>query len=255
MKIDLNADIGEGFGPWSFGEDQELLKTISSANIACGYHAGDAEIMSATVETAHSRGIGIGAHVGFPDLLGFGRREFRFDPNTFLKHVIYQIGALNGLAGFHRDRVRHLNFHGALGHMIASSRDLAEVMVGAVAKYDPQMAISTIPDGETMRAAKRHGLPCVGTFFADRAYGPDGKLVSRSIAGAVLNDSEKIAERVMRFLDDGTVRTTDGQSLKLEARSVLVHSDTPGAARHAKAIRERVEKAGGEVVPLTELVS
>lgn len=255
MKIDLNADIGEGFGPWRFGEDEELLTTISSANIACGYHAGDAEIMNATVETALARGIGIGAHVGFRDMLGFGRRAIQFEPKSFSKHVIYQIGALGGLARLHGGHVRHLNFHGALGHMIASEHDLAEVMIAAVARYDPSIAISTIPGGETMRAARRHGLPCVGSFFADRAYGPDGKLVARNVPGAVIEDSDVIAERVMRLLDDGTVETTDGKPLQLEARSVLVHSDTPGAARHAKAVRARVEAAGGEIVPLAELCS
>jgi 5-oxoprolinase (ATP-hydrolysing) subunit A len=255
MKIDLNADIGEGFGPWQFGEDEGLLHQISSANIACGYHAGDAEIMSATVATAVQRGIGIGAHVGFPDMLGFGRRNIQFDPSTFSKHVIYQIGALEALARFHGGRVRHLNFHGALGHMIAADSALAEVMISAVAKYDPGIVISTIPDGETMRAAKRHGLPCTGSFFADRAYGPDGKLVGRRTPGAVIEDTDAVVARVIRLLEDGTVETTDGKSLRIEARSVLVHSDTPGSAANAAAIRAAVERAGGEIVPLADLIA
>ncbi|MGE0714888.1 MAG: LamB/YcsF family protein [Alphaproteobacteria bacterium] len=253
MKIDLNADIGEGFGPWGFGEDEALLQTISSANIACGYHAGDAEIMDRTVATAVARGIGIGAHVGFPDMMSFGRRNIQFDPHSFSRHVVYQLGALAGFAHLHGGRVRHMNFHGALGHMIALDERLAEVMVAAIAEYDPGMGFSTIPDGETMRAARRHGMPAVGSFFADRAYGPDGRLVGRNQPGAVIADSERVAARVMRLLDDGTVETTDGRSLAINARSVLVHSDTPGAAAHARAIRTAVEAAGGTIVPVAEL--
>ena len=146
-----------------------------------------------------------------------------------------------------------MNFHGALGHMLAVDPTLAEVMIAGVAKYDPGMGISTIPHGQTTRAAKRHGLPCVGTFFADRAYGPDGKLVGRGGPGAVIEDNEAVATRVMRFLDDGTVPRTDGKPLRLEARSVLVHSDTPSAANHARAVRIAVEGAGGRIVPLAEL--
>jgi UPF0271 protein len=253
ISIDLNADIGEGFGAWRFGEDEDLMKVISSANVACGYHAGDAEIMSATIAMAAGNGVGIGAHVGFPDRLGFGRRNIAFDPHSFVKHVIYQIGALAGLAALQDQRVRHLNFHGALGHMIASDEKLAEPIISVVAAYDRELAISTIPDGETMRAARRHGLPVVGSFFADRAYGVDGKLLGRNLPGAVLKDSEAIAARVIRLLDDGTVEAIDGTSLKVDARSVLVHSDTPGAARHAQAIRAAVERAGGSIIPLAEL--
>lgn len=254
FKIDLNADIGEGFGPWRFGEDEALMQLISSANIACGYHAGDAEIMAATVTLAHRNGVGIGAHVGFPDRLGFGRRNIAFDPDSFASHIIYQIGALTALASLHGRKVEHLNFHGALGHMIATEERLAEPTIRAVAAYDRDIIITTIPDGETMRAAKRHGIRTVGSFFADRAYGPDGKLVSRHLPGSVLEDSAVIAARVLRLVEDGTVETVDGQSLPLEAASILVHSDTPGAARHAHAIRAAVEAAGGKIVPPGQLV-
>ena len=253
MEIDLNADIGEGFGPWSFGEDEALMRVISSANIACGFHAGDADIMSEMAALARENGVGVGAHVGFPDLIGFGRREIRFDPARFSRHVMYQIGALAAVAGMEGCKVGHMNFHGALGHMIAVDPDLADIMVGAVARYDRDLVISTIPGGETMRAAERHGLRAIGTFFADRAYDGQGKLLDRRRPDAVLRDSAAIAARVVRLLDSGTVDTVDGTALPLRARSILVHSDTPGAAAHATAIREAVERAGGRIVPLADL--
>lgn len=253
VEIDLNADLGEGFGAWRFGEDEALLEVISSANIACGYHAGDANIMNETVRVAAAKDICIGAHIGFPDMVGFGRREISFDANSFVHHAVYQIGALAALASVHGDRVHHFNFHGALGHMIATDETLAEIMIGALSRYDPELMVSTIPGGETMRAAKRHGLRSEGSFFADRAYGPDGKLVSRKVAGSVIDDSATIADRVVRLMNEGTVQTTDGQFLPIEARSVLVHSDTPGAAAHARAIRLRVEREGGRIVPLHRL--
>jgi UPF0271 protein len=252
--IDLNADIGEGFGPWRFGEDEALMEVISSANIACGYHAGDAEIMSATVEMAARFGVGIGAHAGFPDRLGFGRRDIAFEPLSFSKHILYQIGALAALASVCGRKVEHLNFHGALGHMIATHEHLAEATIAAVAAYDRNIIISTIPEGETMKAARRHGIRTVGTFFADRAYGADGKLLSRSLPGSVLTDSAEIADRVIRLMEEGRVETVDGGSIPLDARSVLVHSDTPGAAGHARAIRDAVERAAGLIEPLAQLV-
>jgi UPF0271 protein len=253
-SIDLNADIGEGFGPWSFGEDEALMQVISSANIACGYHAGDAEIMSAMVDMAVQFGVGIGAHVGFPDMPGFGRRDIAFEPHSFSKHVIYQIGALAALASLRGRRVEHLNFHGALGHMIATHEHLAEATISAVAAYDRNIIISTIPEGETMKAARRYGIRTVGTFFADRAYGEDGKLLSRSLPGSVLTDSHAITARVIKLMKEGTVQTVGGKTLPLDARSVLIHSDTPGAARHASAIREAVKQAGGQIMPLAQLV-
>ena len=230
------------------------MKLISSANIACGYHAGDAEIMGATVDMAAQFGVGIGAHVGFPDRLGFGRRDIAFEPHSFSKHVIYQIGALAALASLRGRRVEHLNFHGALGHMIATHEHLAEVTIAAVAAYDRDIIISTIPEGETMKAARRHGIRTVGTFFADRAYGDDGKLLSRKLPGSVLTDSEAIAARVITLMEQGTVQTVGGTTLRLDARSILVHSDTPGAARHASAIRHAVTRAGSRIVPLGQLV-
>jgi 5-oxoprolinase (ATP-hydrolysing) subunit A len=253
-SIDLNADIGEGFGPWSFGQDEALMQVISSANIACGYHAGDAQIMSTTVDLAVQFGVGIGAHVGFPDMVGFGRREMAFEPQSFSKHIIYQIGALAALASVRGRRVEHLNFHGALGHMIASHEHLAEATIAAVAAYDRDLIISTIPEGETMKAARRHGIRTVGTFFADRAYGEDGKLLSRSLPGSVLTDTDAITARVIKLMDEGTVETIGGRILALNARSVLVHSDTPGAARHASAIRNAVVRAGGQITPLAQHV-
>jgi UPF0271 protein len=254
MEIDLNADLGEGYGRWRIADDESLLKLVSSANIACGYHAGDAVIMARTVAACHAGGIDIGAHVGFEDREGFGRRRMEVEPAEFAQHVLYQLGALHGIAAAAKAKVSHMSFHGALGNMVAEDEALAETLVRAVAAYNRDLVLATSPGSETMKAAQRAGLPTVGKFLADRAYDAQGRLVSRKRAGSVIKDEAAIAKRVTQLLDDGTVETIDGERIRIEARSILVHSDTPGAVALATTIRDAILAGGGRVVPLTQLV-
>lgn len=255
MELDLNSDLGEGFGRWRIADDEALLDIISSANVACGYHAGDAVIMGRTVATAKTRGVDIGAHIGFDDLEGFGRRPMDVNAAEFTQHVLYQLGALHAIAKAAGCRVTHMNFHGALGNMASVDRALAETLIGAVAAFDRDLVVSTTPGSETILAAQRAGLRTMGKFLADRAYDTQGRLVSRKIPGSLIKDQAAVARRVSQLLDDGTVDTIDGQRIRIEARSILVHSDTPGAVELATTIRRTIEQGGGRVVPLSQLMS
>jgi UPF0271 protein len=220
MDIDLNADLGEGFGPWPMGQDEALMPLISSANIACGYHAGDPLIMRERVRQALSLGVDVGAHVGFPDRQGFGRRVMQIEPNELAAMVIYQLGALDGIARSVGHSMTHMSFHGALGNM----------------------------------AAAEQGLRVATTFLADRAYDDDGLLVSRKLNGAVIHDGAAIAERVKRILDDGHVITITGKKLAMPSRSILLHGDTEGALNLARTIRTVIESGGNKIVPLSRQV-
>lgn len=253
MEIDLNSDLGEGFGPWRMGDDQALMDVISSANIACGYHAGDPVIMDRTVRLALERGIDVGAHVGFPDLMGFGRRQIQADPSDLAKYVLYQLGALAGIAKACGHQMTHMSFHGALGNMAASDLALAESLVRAVADFDPGLIISTSTDTAIERAADGVGLRVATTFLADRAYNADGSLVSRKLPGAVIHDTQAVLQRVAQVLNERCVTSIDGRKLPMKVRSILLHGDTPGAVELARTVRRSIESAGGSVVPVSKL--
>lgn len=253
MEIDLNSDLGEGFGPWRMGDDQALMDVISSANIACGYHAGDPVIMDRTVRLALERGIDVGAHVGFPDLMGFGRRQIQADPSDLAKYVLYQLGALAGIAKACGHQMTHMSFHGALGNMAASDLALAESLVRAVADFDPGLIISTSTDTAIERAADSVGLRVATTFLADRAYNADGSLVSRKLPGAVIHDTQAVLQRVAQVLNERCVTSIDGRKLPMKVRSILLHGDTPGAVELARTVRRSIESAGGSVVPVSKL--
>ncbi|WP_107312175.1 LamB/YcsF family protein [Burkholderia metallica] len=254
MEIDLNADVGEGFGPYRMGDDEAMFDIVSSINIACGYHAGDPVIMDRTVRLAGAKGIDLGAHVGFPDLLGFGRRPIQADPLELAKYVLYQMGALEGIARAAGHRLTHMSFHGALGNMAAASYDLAEPLVRAVAEFDRNLVISVSTNTEIERAADRIGVRTANTFLADRAYDDQGALVSRKLAGAVIKDRAAVLARVQQLLEDGSVTTIEGNTLKMNARSILLHGDTPGAVELARTVRSAIEATGGRVVPVSKLV-
>ncbi|WP_322095433.1 LamB/YcsF family protein [Paraburkholderia bannensis] len=254
MEIDLNADLGEGFGPYRMGEDEAMLDIVSSANVACGFHAGDPVIMDRTVRTAKARGIEVGAHVGFPDLLGFGRRSIQADPRELANYVVYQMGALAGIATAAGYRVTHMSFHGALGNMAAASYELAEPLVRAVADFDRDLIISVSTNTQIERAAQRFGLRVANTFLADRAYDDEGALVSRQLPGAVIKDQDAVLARVRMLLAEGEIITITGKRLKVSAQSILLHGDTPGAVDLARTVRAEIERAGGRVVPVSQLV-
>jgi len=250
MDIDLNADLGEGFGPWRMGEDEALLDIVSSANVACGFHAGDPVIMDRTVRMALARGVDVGAHVGFPDLLGFGRRPMQIEPEELVACVLYQLSALDGMARTAGHRMTHMSFHGALGNMAAADAALAEPLVRAVADFNPALIISSSASRAIEDAAARSGLRVRTTFLADRACGDDGLLVPRKLPDAVIHDRVAVLARVRQLLEQGTVTSYSGREIPMRAHSILLHGDTPGAVELARAVREVVEQAG-RVVPIS----
>jgi UPF0271 protein len=251
MDMDLNADLGEGFGPWRMGEDEALLGIVSSANVACGFHAGDPVIMDRTVRMALANGVDVGAHVGFPDLQGFGRRQMQIDAKELVAHVLYQLGALAGIARTAGHRMTHMSFHGALGNMAAADADLAAPLVRAVADFDPALTVSTSASRAIEGAAERCGLRVRITFLADRACDDDGLLIPRKLPGAVIHDSDTVLARVRQLLEDGTVTSYSGRRIPMKVHSILLHGDTPGAVTLARAVRAVVEGTG-RVVPISQ---
>lgn len=253
MDIDLNADLGEGYGAWTMGEDEALMDVVSSANVACGFHAGDPAIMDRTVRLALARGIDVGAHVGFPDRQGFGRRVMQIDVAELASMVVYQLGALAGIARAAGHRMTHMSFHGALGNLAAADAALADPLLRAVADFDRDLIISSSSSVAIQDAAERHGLVVATTFLADRAYDEQGLLVPRRLPDSVIKDEQRVLQRVRQLLRDGTVTTYGGGTLKVAARQILLHGDTPGAVALARTIRSEIEQAGGRIVPVSRL--
>jgi UPF0271 protein len=251
MNIDLNADLAEGYGDWRMGDDEALLDVLSSANLACGFHAGDPTIMQRTIHRARDRGVDIGAHVGFPDRQGFGRRVMQFSTEELGALVIYQLGALTGLAHAAGARMTHMSFHGALGNLAAANSEYAEPLLRAVAAFDPSLVVLSSSSAAIETAAVAVGLTVATSFLADRAYDATGLLVPRLMPGAIIHDEDIVLARVRRLLADGSVVAHDGSVIAMPARSILVHGDTPGAVSLAHIIRAEVEAAGSAVVPLS----
>jgi UPF0271 protein len=252
MDIDLNADMGEGYGPWRMGEDEALLEVVSSANVACGFHAGDPVIMDRTVRQALARGVDVGAHVGYPDLQGFGRRSMQIDTAELAAMVTNQLGALAGIARAAGHRMTHMSFHGALGNFAAGDAALAGPLVRAVAAFDPSLIISSSSSRAIEGAAAQCGLRIATAFLADRAYDDEGLLVPRKLPGAVIHDETAVLDRVRRLLAEGSIVTHSGKTLAMRPRSILVHGDTPGAVGLARTIRREIEVGGGRIVPISQ---
>lgn len=250
-SIDLNADLGEGFGPWRMGEDEALLDVLTSANVACGFHAGDATIMAGTARMAKVRGVDIGAHVGYPDLQGFGRRVMVIEPAQLADLVVYQLGALAAIARVAGHRMTHMSFHGALGNKVAADDDLADRLVAAVASFDASLIISTSPSSAIESAAARHGLRMARTFLADRACDEKGLLIPRGMPGAVIDDPDVVLARVRQLLNDGSVTTYGGAAIKMSVQSILLHGDTPRALQLAQQVRSEIEAGGTQLLPLS----
>ncbi|MHA6691644.1 LamB/YcsF family protein [Devosia sp. A449] len=255
MKLDINSDMGEGFGNYSVGDDAAILGSVTSANVACGFHAGDPSIMAHTVAMAKQGGIGIGAHPGLPDLLGFGRRTMAVDPKDMRNMLIYQIGALQGFAAAAGHEVTHVSYHAAFGNMATANRELADVMTQAIAAVDRDLIVFSMPDTEVEFSARAAGLRTIQMFLADRGYREDGSLVPRGQSGALITEIDSVKARIHRFVESGTVLTADGQSIGMRAQSILIHSDTPGAAQIAAAVRQAIVEAGGAVAPATEIAA
>jgi UPF0271 protein len=247
MRVDLNADIGESFGAWSTGSDEQLLSSITSGSVACGYHAGDPSVMRRTVRLALRAGVAIGAHPGFPDLVGFGRREMHIAPGDVANLVLYQVGALSAIARAEGASLRHVKPHGALYNMAARRRDIAEAIVSAVASFGEPLIVVGPPGSELLAAAARSGLTPAAEGFADRGYEPDGSLSPRDQPGAVLRDPAVAANRALAMVRDGRLEARDGSSLRLRVDTICIHGDTAGAADIAAAIRSRLTASGIEV--------
>lgn len=245
-RIDLVADLGEGFGDWTMGDDAALLEILTSANIACGFHAGDPRVMDRTVAECVRRGVAIGAHPAFPDLVGFGRRTMDLTPYEVRTDVVYQIGALAAVAAYHDSRLAHLAPHGRLGNLVATRQDYADAVIDAVTHVDPSLRVLA-QDGCLADAATAAGVAVGIVGIADRAYEDDGTLVPRSEPGAVLHDAGEIAERTVRMVTDGVIESRHGVLVPVAADSVLLHGDTPAAVDVARRIQSALEAAGVEI--------
>jgi 5-oxoprolinase (ATP-hydrolysing) subunit A len=244
VQVDLNADLGEGFGIWRLGDDEALLKIVTSANVACGFHAGDPTTMRRVCAHAAERGVAIGAQVSYRDLAGFGRRRMDVEPAELAADVLYQIGALDAFAHVAGDRVRYVKPHGALYHVVADDLRQADALAQAVADYDRELLLLGLPGSAVQRAAEEHAVGFVGEAFADRSYRADGRLVPRGEPDAVLHDPGAVATRAVEMVRSGTIRTVDGSSVRVRARSVCLHGDTPGAVDLARRVRAALEAAG-----------
>lgn len=249
-RVDLNADIGESFGIYQAGHDEWLLRSITSGSIACGFHAGDPSVMRRTVRLAARAGVAIGAHPGFPDLAGFGRREIDAAPQEIGDFVLYQIGALSAVAKTEGLRLQHVKPHGALYNMSVKRADVAEAVARAIASFDDTLLLVGLPGSELLSAGSRLGLRVAAEGFADRSYEPDGTLTPRHLADSVLSEPERAAERAVRMVRDGTVIARDGSSLPIRIDTICVHGDTKDAAELAVAVRLGLEQAGITVAAL-----
>ena len=247
MRVDLNADVGEGAAGGALGQDPALMQSITSANVACGFHAGDPGIMRATIELARAHGVAVGAHPGFPDLEGFGRRELQVAPRDVEDFVVYQVGALAAIAAAQGVRLQHVKPHGALFNMAVRDAALADAVARATAMIDTSMMLFGLPGSELNAAGRRAGLKTACEAFADRAYQPDGALVSRQQPGAVIHDAGVVVERAVRMVREQAVEAIDGSTVPLIVDTICVHGDTPGAADLAARIRAALTAAGVEV--------
>lgn len=253
MRIDLNSDMGESYGVYSLGADAEILKWVTSANVACGWHGGDPHVMRQTVAAAKALGVGVGVHPSYPDLLGFGRRVMQISRQEARDYVLYQIGALRAFAEAQGVTLQHVKPHGAIYNAAIKDREVSLGIAEAVKEAGGDLILVTLPDGETIRAGRELGLRVAREAFGDRAYNEDGTLVSRKIAGSLITDPAAVAERVLGLVR-GSVTAITGKSIRLQADTVCMHGDTPGAAQIVRAVRERLEAAGVSVAPMGTFV-
>jgi UPF0271 protein len=250
--IDLNCDMGESFGPYKLGLDEEVIKLISSANVGCGFHGGDPHVMRETVAMAKEYGVGVGAHPGLPDLLGFGRREMKVTPQEVKDYFIYQIGALKAFVEVAGMKLQHVKMHGALDAMAGRDEELTKAMCEATIGIRPDLIwLAHSGKGEIARSM---GLKVVQEVYADRAYNSDKTLVSRTLPGAVLKNFQEIGARIKQLIETGTITTIDGRALELDFDSICVHGDTPGAVGMIRTIREILTARDIAVKPMAELI-
>jgi UPF0271 protein len=250
VRIDLNSDVGESLGPWPMGADEALIPLVSSINVACGFHAGDPLVMARTVERAVAAGVAVGAHPGYPDLAGFGRRELEMAPAEIEAAVLYQVSALAGFCRAAGTELRHVKPHGALYNRAARDAGVAAAIARGVHRFSEGVVLVGLAGSRLLDAGREVGLPVAAEAFADRAYEPDGSLRSRRSPGAVLEDPAAAAAQALAICRDGRVAAHDGMAIEVRADTICVHSDTPGAPAIARAVRETLESAGIRVAAL-----
>jgi len=250
-SIDLNADVGESVGPWPMGDDERLIPRVTSVNIACGFHAGDPVTIGRTVQLATDAGVAIGAHPGYPDLVGFGRRDMDLSAAELEAAIVYQVGAVAAFARAAGTELRHVKAHGALYNRAAADRAVADVVARAVRRCGAGLVLVGLAGSALLEAGRDAGLSVAAEAFPDRAYEADGSLRSRRLAGAVLTDSETVAARAVSMARDRTVAAVDGSTIRLDADTLCLHGDTPGAVEHAIAVRAALEAAGIRLAPIS----
>lgn len=253
-QVDINSDIGESFGIYKIGMDEEIIKYISSANIACGFHAGDPNVMANTVARCFEKGVSIGAHPGYPDLLGFGRRHLDVSPSEIKNYIIYQIGALQAFAKVFKTKLQHVKIHGELYNAAARDEKLALAVAEAVASVDQNLILVGMVNTAMQVAAEKVGLKFACEVFADRHINPDGTLVSRKYPNAIIHDQDFACKRVLRMVKEGACEAIDGSIVKLKVDTICVHGDNPQAVELAKKIRELLENNGVRIMPMSKFL-
>jgi UPF0271 protein len=251
-KIDMNSDVGESFGNYKLGLDEDVIALISSANIACGFHAGDPTVMKNTIAIAKKNNVALGAHPGFPDLIGFGRRSMDVSLEEIQDYVTYQIGALQAFAVSQGMKLQHVKPHGALYNMAVGNIEIWDAVAEAIAAFDPHLILFVLagPGRQDLEAiGVKHGIRIAYEFFGDRAYNPDGSLVSRKLPGAVIHDDQQVADKVLKMVTEGSVICADGSEIQLAADTICVHGDNPAAVKLVKKIREILLTSGVEILP------
>ena len=244
VRVDINSDIGESFGAYTIGHDAGLMKAITSANVAAGFHAGDPTVLRTTIRMAKASGVAVGAHPGFPDLVGFGRRELNVTMQEAEDFVLYQVAAVAGVAAAEGVKLQHVKPHGALFNMAVRNKDLSAAIARGVAAFDRSLILFGLPGSEILAAGRAAGLRVAAEVFADRAYEPDGQLASRRKPGSVIHDPDAVVARAVRMVKEKSVIAVNGSTVALEADTICVHGDTPGSDELAARIRAGLESAG-----------
>lgn len=254
MNVDINCDMGESFGVYRLGSDEEMMAHITSANIACGYHGGDPIVMERTISLAKSHGVSVGAHPGFRDLVGFGRRSMELTPQEVRNDLIYQVGALSAFAQIEGLSLQHVKPHGQLYNLAAKDESMTKAICEAILALEKNLILVALSGSKMAEIASKSGLKVAREAFADRAYHKDGSLVSRKREGSVIHDPERVAERVIRMVQEGKIQSIEGDLIDLEADTICVHGDTPGAVQLAQTIRRKLQQAGIPVLSMGRFV-
>jgi UPF0271 protein len=250
MRVDINCDMGESFGAYRMGDDEKIMPYISSANVACGWHAGDPMVMAETVRLAARFHVAVGAHPGYPDLLGYGRRSLQTFPGEIKNYIVYQVGALSGFARECAVKLQHVKLHGALYNLAAKDEQTADEVIAAIKACDSDLILVTLAGSLCADKAAAGGVRVVKEVFPDRAYLDSGELAPRTLKGAVIHDPEEVRARVLALIDSGSMTSIDGKKIEIQADSLCIHGDTPGAWKLAQTLRETLESAGVKVLPM-----